>query len=486
MVSNWLDIQYTTATDAELDKLLAGEEAGVSSGFTHLIPQNLYPGTTGVIWVRQSHSSRPVRPLALVCREEDVQRLCGRYAQLRSELSPLSPWCHLLTPRLVNTLDSMLRQPDLGGAEAAWTGLVVAETQLLSGRGLSGIRIQSCLSTQTFAVGRARALWKEAALGSILARYDDANLLCRNNTYRQQRLRPAFAPIWECLVGLDDGPFAQQLYPVVFALKTLRDARRDGLGQEPSGLAMALSQVAPEAEQFYSLATQAPEMRLRLFDRLLEALDKSARDDRSPNNPRRNALGLMAGYLATVAAGGAPSISLVEAAAARFPELVGWAYVAGSIGEPVLWTSGFDGLGRLVARELMRPVRFDEAPACDFALDEAIALVDSKLSDPLIRLRVKQARTVTIALFPGVNLLVPIESATEVPKTEAQTSTAKQSAVPNSLERLLAAFGESLRPIIQREVREALNQERSGSEADRSDKRAKRRSASTPQLFPKK
>lgn len=59
--------------------------------------------------------------------------------------------------------------------------------------------------------------------------------------------------------------------------------------------------------------------RLRLFDKLLGSLVDM--NDSAPKL-RRNALGLLAGYLATVAAGGAPSLALAEEHAQKLPELL--------------------------------------------------------------------------------------------------------------------------------------------------------------------
>jgi hypothetical protein len=59
--------------------------------------------------------------------------------------------------------------------------------------------------------------------------------------------------------------------------------------------------------------------RLRLFDKLLGSLVDM--NDSAPKL-RRNALGLLAGYLATVAAGGAPSLALAEEHAQELPELL--------------------------------------------------------------------------------------------------------------------------------------------------------------------
>jgi hypothetical protein len=195
-----------------------------------------------------------------------------------------------------------------------------------------------------------------------------------------------------------------ELRSVITALQELRSARAEGNKQEAYCVAKPLLSFVPEAAAFERLTELTPEMRLRLFDKLVEGLHSSG----EPSVQRRTALALLAGYLATVAAGGATSLALAENHASRWPEITAWAYLIGGIGERVIWTSSFDGLGRLVARELLRPLRLDEPPSCDFALEEVTVLADSSLADPLVHLRIKQARLVTVALFPGVNISIPI------------------------------------------------------------------------------
>src|SRR5437588_8913534 len=91
---------YNVATESELDKLLAGQGTGLG-GFP--APWSMAPRPTpisiGVVWKSASNPHEPQQPIALICREEDIRRLCGRYAQLHSDLSPLTAWCHLLTPQ---------------------------------------------------------------------------------------------------------------------------------------------------------------------------------------------------------------------------------------------------------------------------------------------------------------------------------------------------------------------------------------------------
>jgi hypothetical protein len=420
------EYSYTVASESELDELMVGHQAGLairlSKWFTP--QQRLSSGFTGVVWKLVSDADDMVQPLALVSLKEDLKRLCGRYSQLRSDLSPLTSWCHLLTPEYFESLSSLDREPDLGGLQAAWTGLVVAEALLLTDWPLASIRMPACLATQSFAVARARALWKHLSVEDVIQRFNEANRICRSESTAQRGdsragiLRKALQPIWTCLEAVpgDQMPRAgRELEPVVVSLRALLRARseKDALeagqdrsqrdAQEARRFVEPLLGAVPEAQEFERLTDLPPELRLRLFDRLVNSLNSlsSERD-----SLRRNSLMLLAGYLATVAAGGAPSLALTEGIAKRWPEVTAWAYLVGGIGERVVWTSSFDGLGRLVARDLMRPLRIDEAPTCDFALDEGAILADSKLADPLVHLRLK-TRIATVALVPGVNIAIP-------------------------------------------------------------------------------
>jgi hypothetical protein len=157
------------------------------------------------------------------------------------------------------------------------------------------------------------------------------------------------------------------------------------------------------------------------------------------------ALSMVAGYIATVAAGGAPSISLAENS--KLPEVLAWAYALGGVGERVFWTSSFDGLGRLVARELTRNFCMTEPPTCDFSLDEARVLVDPALKDSLVALRIKQARSVAVSLLPGVNLSVPL---TENASTEKQEQDKISKLLPTDSEStVLPALARALWPYIE-------------------------------------
>ena len=448
-----------------------------------------------VFWLHlgRLHKSH-LKPLAIICADENVQWLCGRYAQLRSDLSPLTAWCHLLTPRFVSNLDGVVRKPKLRGAEAAWSGLAIAETSLLAGKPLASIPITGCLASATFAIGRTTAMWSDVPFDAIIERFDSANRLCRGkrgtsgNQARTTHVRSSFEPMWSCLCALSSDQRSSKRddsNPLVLALKALQHARVSGEPDEARQLASPLLKEVPEIEAFEQLEDMAPEARLKLFDELTGAfLETDAKAI-----VRRNALALSIGYLATVAAGGTASLSLVEAYADTWPELTGWAYLIGGIGERITWTSGFSGLGRLVARELQRPLRLDDAPTCDFAFDEATVLSDMELKEPLVHLRIKQAKIVSVALFPGVNIVIPLleAPATTTGDRNFPTSTriAQWSQISDGSETLLETIALGLwpylRPLVVQEMLHRSNPKNRGSGGSQRPRR-KRKAATNSQL----
>ena len=411
---------YTVATKNELDNLLQGKEAGNPTAWGNSFLEKVTSDRTGVVWTRRRENEN-VQPLVLVVRQEDQRRLCGRYASLRSDLSPLTAWCHILTPQRFEYLDSLGRAPEFGGLEAAWAGLTIAEAHLLAERPTNNIRISACLATQSFAIARATALWRHTLPLDVAEKYDAARQLSRPLEWggsRAGKLKSALGPIWNSLNALsaqsgDDVP--SEVDPIVSSLRALLNARLNNDPTEAILFAAPLLSEIPELKSFDSLPDLTPEERLCLFDQFVEQLGTTRS---SKERFRRLAFPLVAGYLATVAAGGKSSLNLAEKLATRWPEITAWAYTLGSLGEKVTWTASFDGLGRLVVRELTRPIHFDEPPNYDIALEEALILVDRELSDPLVHLRIKQAHILTVSILPGVNVCVPVGASRELGKPD--------------------------------------------------------------------
>jgi hypothetical protein len=474
------DYKYIIADEERLDALLSGHSVSGSMRWTSWSkPLRPRPGSVGVVWLSRG-SDDVARPLVLIVNDDDMRRLCGRYAQLHSDLSPLTAWCHLLTPRFLDSLDSMTRTADLGGLEAAWTGLTVAEAVLLAERPLASIRISACLATHSFAIARANALWS-LAVDEVTSRFDGANRLLKGDSLTQRgegrasKIRASLQPLWETLIALSKGRGVyrpSEVEPIVLALQGLITARSEKDPQEIKHLVRALVDYVPEAEALSQISDIAPEGRLRLFDKLVENLDQP---ETAREKVRRNALALLAGYMATIAAGGSPSLTLAENLASRLPEVTAWAYLVGGLGEKVLWTSSFDGLGRLVARELLRPLRFDEGPTCDFALDEALVLADTKLSEPLVHLKVKQARLLTVELLPGVNVSIPIGESS--PQNVSRQETNRTTRVPETPTRdLFGALADAIWPYIRSRIDDYFRGMQRNEDVSRDDESAQRNS----------
>lgn len=435
---------FAVASEAELNDLASGNARGAPQRWPFPGSRPRLPsGSFGVLWEEPSDSMQPVRPAAIVSDAAEHRRFFGRFSQVRSDLSPVSTWCHVFTPGLFEALDSPVRRADLNGLEAAWAGLAIAEAAILSERPISQVKVAACLATQSYAVGRTLALWPRAAIGEVLNTYEVLQRDVRLGGGGLERIRQAFEQIWASLAAASMGDFPlSRGGQIVSAIAALQRARERDLNEQVL-LREALSEL-PEASVLNFLADLSPEQRLNEFDKLARAAIEARTEPL-----RRQQLSFLSGYIATVAAGGSASLGLAEDISQALPEVAGWAYVIGGIGERVTWTSGFGGLGRLVARELSRPFNVGEAPVVDFAADEARVLVDKALADPLVHLQLKQSRVATVALYPGVNIQVPFaEPPQEVRHTQERRANNPTRANSRATDDPWAVIAEALLPYL--------------------------------------
>ena len=399
---------FTLADDSEVNDLAAGVSVGSGVPWSgRKIDERIKPGYTGVLWRENSAKAGVIKPVALVVHDADQQRLFGRFSQVRGDLSPLSTWCHVLTPQQFGMLDGTTRVPDLGGFEAAWAGLIVAEAIVLAGTPPSKLKTYSCFATQSWAIARTRSLWPKIPIEDICSRLYAARRLTGGDETRLARLRQPFQSVWSIMAAASNGvPFDHSLKPLVEALHLLSDARAAKDEHEILRFAPLIEMLLPdESHLLNKLPTMGPEERLHVFDLLVDQL---THERNSRIEVRRTVLAFMAGYIATIAAGGSASLSLATNHSQDHPQIAAWAYALGGVGEHVTWTASFDGLGRIIARELMRPLRLEDQPNCDFALDEGAVLADPGLSDPLVHLRIKQGRNLAVTIYPGVDATVPL------------------------------------------------------------------------------
>ncbi len=442
-------VLFETLSDEELSELLEGSLKGRGMPWPH--PNGAYFSRGMAVLCRQSvrvDRFEPPRPILIVLRPENERRLYGRYSQLRDYLSPVSTWCHVMSPRLFEAMESPIRSADLGNFSAAWVGLVIAEALSLADRPLSQLRIASCFSTYSYAVARSFALWPMLGSDEVVEKYRATQALIRGDqTTQQTSISESLSPIWSALLhasSLAAVPRNGEWMSLGEAVRALDSARRAESPNETEPLMRVLGHSIPDADFFHNLKSMSPERRLKQFDKLIHYLDS-----REARGKDVQLLSFLAGYLATVMAGGSANLSLVEASARKWPQVLAWAYVLGSLGERITWSSGFDGLGRLVARDLMRTLNLSDAPSCDFSFDEASVLIDRQLSDPFVHLRIKQSRIVTVSLFPGVNVSVPLlyEMSRDASATGSSSERASSARHNEDLAELAAALWPYLRDI---------------------------------------
>src|ERR1700732_53883 len=248
--------RYKFANSAELDALLSGH---TTDGEVLLAGDRRWSRpplcTAGVIWAEEAGNDAIARPLVLISHEDELRRLCGRHASLRSALSPLSAWCHLITPSFAQELDSLTRTPRLRGMEASWTGLAVAEAVLLAAKPIASVRVAACLATQSFAIARSISLWEHVSIDGVTGRLDNAQRICRSERQagaaqrRIEELRSSLMLIWEALAEASSGlrsPSSRDLAPVVACLHALQKARSMGSTDEARAFIEPLLPILPE------------------------------------------------------------------------------------------------------------------------------------------------------------------------------------------------------------------------------------------------
>ena len=149
----------------DLAEVLRGRRADKPAPLQPRLLPRLSSKEALVIWADES-----IRPCIIGVSDNDRQELFSWATVFHRDLSPLSSWCHVLSPDEINRLSGLGKwQPQLNGLEAAWAGAAVAEAMILSRRNFDSISLPTCLATDNFAIARTAALYgAREALGETL------------------------------------------------------------------------------------------------------------------------------------------------------------------------------------------------------------------------------------------------------------------------------------------------------------------------------
>jgi hypothetical protein len=440
MVDDLAQIEFHIASEEELNGLLEGRSAKSgypwpSTGTKQRIPK----GSFGVLTVTLDLGSNVVRPIAIIVDQGGEARLFSRFSQVRSDLSPLSSWLHVLSQDDWDRLHAPVTATSFNGFEAAWAGLAVAEAAILSRRPSSQLKLMACLATQSFAIARALGLWGVTNPTAVLERFNVIAHSVRKGPGTTAAVRGLLDPIWSSLTAATMRDVSRgRPGSIARALIALHDARSMGvMDHDPIKFCLDL----PETAILDDIDEMTPESRLKFFDHLVDGL---RREKTTPE--RRLELCFFAAYIATFAAGGASSFGIAEDLSDEIPEIMAYAYIIGGVGELRSWAGAFNGLGRLISREMTRSFNLIDGPVADFSVDEAHVLVDAQLRDPLVLLKLKQSRVAAAALYPGVNVQVPFAENIETTKATAGTP------VSSERDRVFESFADALLPYLMKRL----------------------------------
>ncbi|WP_419808232.1 hypothetical protein [Sphingomonas sp.] len=366
-------------------------------------------------------------PEFLVIRDEDVPDTYAWLSAYLSGLAPITQWCRVWSAAQFGELMNAPARPALDGRTGPWVGAIMAEcvAQARMQLNLKMLSGASAASSASFAAARARAVWGNFHDFGDLAKRHDA---LSDRLRARQRPIPAarLASLWHVLAG--EG-WAGREPAEARTLGVFREVFELGWSEEISASDRAAAAVQRVTDAFdlpdlLACASGPQRERVEGLDRLGERLRVG---------PKSAAIDAILGFGA----------SLVEPGAAVMPELLRrfetamptaqvWAGAFAGLWAPVRVMSEHGGLGRLIAKALLRESDLFARPAADIGFDELVRWLPAGRGDRMPLLRGMNPRVVEVELAPGVT--APFQLRSDPVRTETSGSPAVNAGRQRALE----------------------------------------------------
>lgn len=446
-------LEFALVARGDLGAVLRATSTPVKRNWS---PDVILPRLAGpdvlVVW-----DSDSPRPCAIATSDNGRLELFNWAASYHSDLSPLSSWCHVLAYEELRRLLSGKLSPELHRLEAAWTGAIIAEASTLTRRSYEDLSLLTCLATDGYLVGRLAALYgPDAGWEKKLEGVYKAQERLRRPTPRR---RWPMQVIWKTLLSLMPGavtPASRQGRILRQACSDLNRTTQDEEKAAELGIETIeeLAAMVPQLLKLRELPQMPAEDRVIFLRELRDQFQKLERKDAFELMP------FAAGYIISRIGGGQRDLRLADTFENYAPDVLGWAATLGGLGGVPSWTDAYNGLGRLVSRELMRPFHISDPPTADGAAEEVMVIVELDRSATRSRIRTAQKNVAALSSLPGVVAYLPI---TEDDRDRARsvlaspTTLAPSPSLPNYDQSNLRSLAEHLWPFLRPLLETDLN-----------------------------
>lgn len=360
-----------------------------------------------------------VLPQFIVIRNADRREFFAWVNTYCPFATPLTQWCRVVDEDELARVHSLEVVPRYGDVASAWAGAIVGESILRLGTGnkLFELPVTSLQTRASFVAARAFGLWgsdkdRIAAMG----RHESAQSVLGIASHGPNLKR--HQAIWTVLETLASGTgtrFPEFDFQLRLTIEACDDVRKTGFVGKKTML-KAVKELG-WSEKLAEFERCDAEQRVALFDKAAESLG------RFESNVRQSlrALGefIVAYFAARIGGSASAHMPLLARLVDSHPMVALWYGVASALYRPEIWGAEFNGLGRLVLKELAFPLRFEDPPRCDIAVDELAVLADPGADFKSLKFRGAMHKALNVEVALGVNVILPLSLPPERTSTAA-------------------------------------------------------------------
>ena len=352
--------------------------------------------------------------------------------------TPLTQWCRVVDEGELARVQSLEVVPRYGGVASAWAGAIVGESilHLRAESKLSELSVTALQARASFVAARAFGLWgSDKARIAAMGRHESArNILGAAGRGPNLKEHQELWTVLEAMSSEARTRFPGCDFQLRLTIEACDDIRKTGFVSKSTMLKTIEELGWPK--KFVAFEQSGAEQRVTLFDEASDNLVRSGPKSRQSSR----ALGefTVAYFAARIGGSASAHMPLLKRLVDSHPMVPLWYGVASALHKPEIWGAEFGGLGRLTLKELSFPLRFDDPPRCDVAVDELFTLVDPSADYDSLSFRGATRKALNVEVGLGVNAMIPLSLPPE-PTSTAISDGPAPSEIAEILRHLTAA-----------------------------------------------